>query len=65
MPNTYVALRTETVTGSPASSVTFNLSGISGYTDLVLVFNGGTTSSGPTMRMTVNVDSGAKYSDTA
>jgi hypothetical protein len=44
MPNTYVALRTETVTGSPATSVTFSLSGISGYTDLVIVSNG--TSSG-------------------
>jgi len=37
MPNTYVALRTETVTGSAASSVTLSLSGISGYTDLVVV----------------------------
>jgi hypothetical protein len=36
MPNTYVALRTETLV-SAASSVTFSLSGISGYTDLVLV----------------------------
>lgn len=57
MPNTYVALKTETLV-SATSSVTFSLSGISGYTDLVIVsqikatgdtnarirFNGDTTS---------------------
>jgi len=63
MPNTYVALDKVTV-GTAVASVTF--SGISSaYTDLVVVFNGGTTSSGPTMGMTVNGDSGANYSDTA
>lgn len=36
MPNTYVALRTETVAVA-TSTITFNLSGISGYTDLVFV----------------------------
>jgi hypothetical protein len=35
MPNTYVALRTETVAVA-TGTVTINLSGISGYTDLVL-----------------------------
>lgn len=34
--NTYDALFTQTVTGSAVSSVTINLAGISGYTDLVL-----------------------------
>ena len=43
MPNTYVALRTETV-ATATNSVTFNLSGISGYTDLEIKANG--TSSG-------------------
>jgi hypothetical protein len=52
------------VLASAAATVTFS-SISSAYTDLVVVFNGGTTSSGPTMRMTVNGDSGANYSDTA
>jgi hypothetical protein len=63
MPNTYVALRTETVTGSPASSVTFNLAGISGYTDLVLVING-TVGSGASAILQLNSDTGANYSFT-
>jgi len=41
--NTYVALQSTTVTGSPVSSVTFDLTTISGYTDLVVVINGTTT----------------------
>jgi hypothetical protein len=36
MPNTYVALATQTL-GTATSSVTLSLTGISGYTDLVLV----------------------------
>jgi hypothetical protein len=47
--NTYVELRTETVTGSPTSSVTFNLAGISGYTDLVAIINGTTTANADTI----------------
>jgi hypothetical protein len=63
MPSTYDKIATNTL-GSATATVTF--SSISGtYTDLVFVFNGGTTSSGPTMRLTVNGDSGANYSDTA
>ena len=58
--NTYVALKTTTVTGSSAASVTLDLTGITGYTDLfiscsvipssaasgylVMQFNGDTTS---------------------
>jgi hypothetical protein len=42
MPNTYVALRTETVAVA-TGTVTFSLSGISGYTDLVIVANGNTS----------------------
>ena len=37
--NTYVALRTETVAVA-TGTVTFDLTGISGYTDLVIVING-------------------------
>ena len=39
--NTYVALRTETVAVA-TNSITFSLSGISSYTDLVIVANGST-----------------------
>ena len=61
--STYTPIATTTL-GSAQASYTF--SSISGsYTDLVLVFNGATTSSGATMRMTVNGDSGSNYSDTA
>lgn len=63
MPSTYEKIQSTTL-GSAQATVT--LSTIPGtYTDLVLIFNGGTTSSGPTMRITVNGDSGANYSDTA
>ena len=37
--NTYVALKTTTVTGSAAASVDFDLTGITGYTDLVVIAN--------------------------
>jgi hypothetical protein len=62
MPNTYVALRTETVAVA-TSSVTFNLSGISGYTDLVLVINGTTASDG-NFRFQFNGDTTNNYSST-
>jgi hypothetical protein len=58
MPNTYVALRNETVTGSNASSVTLNLSGISGYTDLVIVGNYKGTTTGSNLQMQFNSDTG-------
>jgi hypothetical protein len=63
MPNTYVALRTETVaTATP--SVTFSLSGISGYTDLVLVANGSTSTATGNVRVQFNGDTAANYSNT-
>lgn len=64
MPNTYVALRTETVAVA-TPSVTFSLSGISGYTDLVLVGNNvGSSASVVDLRMRFNGDSTSLYSDT-
>ena len=66
MPNTYVALRTETLV-SAASSVTLSLSGISGYTDLVLVIDtrSNTTSSSDTkLYVQFNGDTGSNYSQT-
>jgi hypothetical protein len=62
MPNTYTELR-QTVLGSNTPSVTLNLSGISGYTDLRLVINGGATVYGG-CRMQFNGDTASNYSDT-
>jgi hypothetical protein len=62
--NTYVALRTETVTGSAASSITFSLSGISGYTDLVIVGQYGSTVTEDYLRMQFNSDTTTNYSAT-
>jgi hypothetical protein len=62
MPNTYVALATQTLS-STASTVTFSLSGISGYTDLVLVINGA-VGSGASAILQLNSDTGANYSFT-
>jgi hypothetical protein len=62
MPNTYVALRTETL-ASATNSVTLNLSGISGYTDLVLVVDH-TSSAGLGWFVRVNSDTGSNYSGT-
>jgi hypothetical protein len=62
MPNTYVALRTETVAVA-TSTVTISLSGISGYTDLVLVINAG-SSAGADANFRLNGDSGSNYSRT-
>jgi hypothetical protein len=69
MPNTYVALKTETVTGSPASSVTFDLTGISGYTDLVVVADFTMSSPSGTTYIVGRVgngtiDTGSNYSST-
>jgi hypothetical protein len=58
--NTYVELKKETV-GTATSSVTFNLSGITGYTDLVLVINGTTASDG-NFRFQFNGDTASNYS---
>jgi hypothetical protein len=63
--NTYVALR-QTTLGTATSSVTFDLTGITGYTDLVLVSNlrysSGTPSGNAYIRF--NGDSGTNYSRT-
>jgi len=63
MASTYTPIATTTL-GSAAASYTFS-SIPSTYTDLVLVFNGGTTSNGPSMLIRVNGDTGSNYSDTA
>ena len=63
MPNTYVALSTQTL-GTAASSVTLSLSGISGYTDLVLVANGSTSTATGNVRVQFNGDTAANYSNT-
>jgi hypothetical protein len=62
MSNTYVALRTETVaTATP--SITFNLSGISGYTDLILVANA-FTDGNDFLSLRFNSDTSSLYSYT-
>lgn len=64
MPNTYVALATQTL-GSAASSVTFSSISAS-YTDLVLIINGGTTTNNQ-FRLGVgngSIDTGANYGAT-
>lgn len=65
MPNTYVALATQTIaTATP--SVTFSLSGISGYTDLVMVINarGNNAGTADQVKLQVNSDTGNNYSRT-
>ena len=61
MPNTYVALATETLAVA-TNTVTFSLTGISGYTDLVLVSNTVGTASFYSLRL--NADATALYSRT-
>jgi hypothetical protein len=65
MPNTYVALRTETV-ATATNTITFSLSGISGYTDLVLVANTiiASGSGFPECSLRFNSDTGSNYSNT-
>ena len=64
MPNTYVALRTETVAVA-TSSVTFDLTGISGYTDLLLVSSVKNNSGGNwAMQIILNADTATNYSAT-
>lgn len=58
MPNTYTELR-RTVVGTPVPSVTFDLTGISGYTDLVVIAN---TSTPGAYVMRFNGDTGSNYS---
>ena len=61
MPNTYVALRTETVAVA-TNSVTFDLTGISGYTDLKLEISAIAESTAHHIFYRVNSDSGTNYS---
>jgi hypothetical protein len=63
MPNTYTELR-RTVVGTATSSVTLDLTGISGYTDLILVSVTKSTT-GNNTRMTFNNDASALYSNTS
>jgi hypothetical protein len=63
MPNTYVALRTETVAVA-TNSVTLNLSGISGYTDLRLVARGVSSGGDIDLSFRLNGDTGSNYSRT-
>jgi hypothetical protein len=65
MPNTYVALRT--VTASSQASVNFDLSGISGYTDLIIVAQAKSSVPGTTInsyRLRFNGLSTSLYSNT-
>jgi hypothetical protein len=64
MPNTYVALRTETVAVA-TGTVTIDLTGISGYTDLVLVASTSTGDNLANFTLRFNSDSGANYSSTS
>jgi hypothetical protein len=63
MPNTYTELLRTTV-GTATSSVTLDLTGISGYTDLRLVVNGTSTVTGYAFTLGVNGDTGSNYSQT-
>ena len=63
MPNTYVALRTETL-ATATNTVTFSLSGISGYTDLVLQYSPLASSNTTTHSLRLNGDSASNYSQT-
>jgi hypothetical protein len=62
--NTYVELKKEVVTGSPVTSVNFDLTGITGYTDLVLVATGTATAGNVNANLRFNGNSEAVYSDT-
>jgi len=56
MPNTYTELR-RTVVGTATGTVTLDLTGISGYTDLRVVINGASSSSAANVLMRYNNDS--------
>jgi hypothetical protein len=62
--NTYDSLRTTTVPSS-TSSVTFDLTGISGYTDLVLIAQYGSTVSEDYLLARFNGDTSTNYSTTS
>jgi hypothetical protein len=62
MPSTYEPIAT-TTTGSATASVTFSSLGT--YTDIILVANGGTVSSGGSFYVRFNSDTGSNYSFTS
>lgn len=59
---TYALIEAVTL-GSAAASVSFNVSNL-GYTDLILVMNGSTTSGNNNAIMRFNTDTGSNYSST-
>jgi len=61
MPNTYTELR-RTVVGTATSSVTLDLTGISGYTDLVLVINSTASGGALNPQIQFNGDTASNYS---
>jgi hypothetical protein len=63
MPNTYTELR-RTVVGTATNSVTLDLTGISGYTDLVLVINNTHSTNAVDGWFRLNGDTGSNYSRT-
>jgi hypothetical protein len=64
MPNTYTELR-RTVIETAQPSITFDLAGVSGYTDLVIVASGTYSLSDAILSMRYNADSGTNYSHTS
>jgi len=64
MPNTYTELLKTTV-GTATSSVTLDLTGISGYTDLVLIVSATNPTNDSGILIRFNSDSGSNYSDTS
>jgi hypothetical protein len=63
MPNTYTELRKTTV-GTATSSVTFDLTGISGYTDLIIVAEYSLSVANASLWCRLNSDTGSNYSYT-
>ena len=63
MPNTYTELR-RTVVGTATPSVIFDLTGVSGYTDLVIIAVG-TASALTNLSLRFNADAGSNYSRTS
>ena len=64
MPNTYTELR-RTVVGTATPTVTFDLTGISGYTDLVMVYAPLGSTNTVTHSMRLNGDTASNYSYSA
>jgi len=62
MPNTYTELR-RTVVGTATPSITFDLTGVSGYTDLVIIATG-TASALGNLSLRFNGDTTSNYSRT-